>query len=401
VAEVTDFGLIVLVVSAFLALAVFTNRLSERFPIPAPAIFLLAAALAARLSPRLGDKLSIQDVERIAVVALIAILFDGGVRIGWRRFRVAAVPISVLGTVSTFATAALIALAGHWLFDFSWTTAGMLGAALAPTDPAVMFSVLGKREVGGGVGTILEGESGVNDPVGIALMIGMIELATHHNATFWVVVREFVVEMSVGLAIGILGALVLLQWVRRMTLASPALYPLRSVAAAGLIYGVAAVAHGSGFLAVFVAGILIGDADYPHRRDVVGFHKSLASLAEVVAFVALGLTINNVSVGSVWLDATLLALILAFVARPAAVWPLLLPSRLRHGERLFIMWSGLKGAVPILLAAFALLQHADGADRIYGIVFVVVLLSVVFQGSSIPYVARRLRVPMRMIDNSS
>ena len=400
-AEITDFGLIVLAVSGFLALAVFTNKLSERFPIPAPAIFLLAAALAARLSPKLGDKLSIQDVERVAVVALIAILFDGGIRIGWRRFRVAAVPISLLGTLSTFATAALIAVAGHWLFDFSWTTAGMLGAALAPTDPAVMFSVLGKREVGGRAGTILEGESGVNDPVGIALMIGMLELATHADATFWVVVREFVVEMSVGLAIGIVGALLLMQWVRRMTLPSPALYPLRSVAAAGLIYGVAAVAHGSGFLAVFVAGILIGDADYRHRREVISFHKSLASLAEVAVFVALGLTINNVSLGDVWVDAVLLAVILAFVARPAGVWPLLLPSRLKRGERLFIMWSGLKGAVPILLAAFALLQHVDGADRIYGIVFVVVLLSVVFQGSTIPYVARRLGVPMRLVEDKS
>jgi cell volume regulation protein A len=277
----------------------------------------------------------------------------------------------------------------------------MLGAALAPTDPAVMFSVLGKREVGGRAGTILEGESGVNDPVGIALMIGMLELATHDNATFWVVVREFVVEMSIGLAIGILGALLLLQSVRRMTLANPALYPLRSVAAAGIIYGLASVAHGSGFLAVFVAGILIGDAGYPHRRDVVRFHKSVASLAEVVVFVALGLTINNVSVGSVWLDAVLLAAILAFVARPLGVGPLLLPARLRRGERLFIMWSGLKGAVPILLAAFALLEGVDGADRIYGIVFVVVLLSVAFQGSMIPYVARRLGVPMRLAENSS
>jgi cell volume regulation protein A len=401
VAEITDFGLIVLAVSGFLALAVFTNKLSELFPIPAPAIFLLVAALAARLSPRLGDKLSIQDVERIAVVALIVILFDGGVRIGWRRFRVAAVPISLLGTLSTFATAALIALAGRYLFDFSWTGAGMLGAALAATDPAVMFSVLGKREVGGRTGTILEGESGVNDPVGIALMIGMLELATHSDATFWVVVREFVVEMSVGLAIGIVGALVLLQWVRRMTLASPALYPLRSIAVAGIIFGLASVAHGSGFLAVFVAGILIGDADYPHRRDVIRFHKSLASLAEVVVFVALGLTINNVSVGSVWVDAVFLTLILIFVARPLAVGPLLLPARLKRGERLFIMWSGLKGAVPILLAAFALLEGVGGADRIYGIVFVVVLLSVVFQGSTIPYVARRLGVPMRLAEPES
>jgi cell volume regulation protein A len=397
VTEIAHFGLVVLVVAAVFALAVFSNKLSELFPVPAPAIFLLAAALAARISPQLGHELSIRDVERVAVVALIAILFDGGMRVGWRRFRVVAVPTSLLGVLGTFGTAALIALAGRYFFDFSWTGAGLLGAALAPTDPAVMFSVLGKREVGGRTGTILEGESGVNDPVGIALMIGMLDFATHAGASFWTIVRELAVEMSVGLAIGTAGAFILLQSVRRIGLLNPALYPLRSLAAAGVIYGAAAVAHGSGFLAVFVAGILLGDAEYPHRRDVIRFHKSLASLAEVVVFVALGLTVNRVSLGDVWADAILLSLILAFLARPLAVGPLLLPSRLRHGERLFVMWSGLKGAVPILLAAFALLEGVGGADRIYGIVFVVVAFSVIFQGSTMPFVAHRLAVPMRLV----
>ena len=147
--EITDFGLVVLVVAAFLVLAVFSNKVAELFPIPGPAIFLVVAALAARLSTTLGNSLSIQDVERVAVIALVAILFDGGMRVGWRRFRAAALPITLLGTLGTFATAGLIALAGRYLFDFSWIGAGMLGAALAPTDPAVMFSVLGKREVGG------------------------------------------------------------------------------------------------------------------------------------------------------------------------------------------------------------------------------------------------------------
>jgi cell volume regulation protein A len=224
----------------------------------------------------------------------------------------------------------------------------------------------------------------------------MLELATHSHATFWVVVREFAVEMAVGLAIGVAGAFLLMQAVRRIELPNPALYPLRTLAAAGVIYGVTAVAHGSGFLAVFVAGILIGDADLPEKRYVERFHTSLASLAEIVVFVALGLTVNNIALGdrSVWLDALLLSALLAFVARPLVVAPLLWPARLRVGERLFVMWSGLKGAVPILLAAFALLEHVDSAERIYGIVFVLVAFSVLVQGATIPFVAARLGIPM-------
>jgi cell volume regulation protein A len=379
------------------AVAVLSNKVSEQVPIPAPAIFLLAASVTVHFWPSVGRQISALDVERVAVIALILILFDGGARVGWARFRAAAIPITLLGVFGTFTTAALIALAGHYLFDFGWTGAGILGAALAPTDPAVMFSVLGKREVSGRTGTILEGESGVNDPVGIALMIGMIEFATHADATFWIVVREFLLQMSIGLAIGVAGAWLVLESLRRIHLANPALYPLRSLAAAGVIYGAAAVAHGSGFLAVFVAGILIGDADYPGRDDVERFHTSLASLAEVVVFVGLGLTVHQVNLAPVWKDALLIALILAFLARPLGIAPFLVPLRLRPGERAFVMWSGLKGAVPILLAAFALIEEVPGSERIYGIVFVVVAFSVIVQGGSVPFAARRLGIPMRLV----
>ena len=395
--EITHYGLAILIVSAIVAVAVLSNRVSEQVPIPAPAIFLLAAAITVHFWPSIGREISVLEVERVAVVALILILFDGGMRVGSKRFRAAAIPITVLGVVGTFTTAGLVALAGHYLFDFSWTGAGILGAALAPTDPAVMFSVLGKHEVGGRTGTILEGESGVNDPVGIALMIGMIEFATTDNATFWVVVKEFALEMSIGLAIGLAGAWVVLVALRRVHLANPALYPLRSLAAAGVIYGAAAVAHGSGFLAVFVAGILIGDADHPRRRDVERFHTSLASLAEVVVFIGLGLTVHKVNLAPVWKDGLLIALVLVFLARPFGIAALLAPFRLRRGERLFVMWSGLKGAVPILLAAFALLEDVPGSERIYGIVFVVVAFSVICQGSTVPFVARRLGIPMRVV----
>jgi potassium/hydrogen antiporter len=396
--EVHDFGLIVLLVSTGFALAVVSSRLSERLRVPGPALFLIAAALLSDAFPSLADALSIRTVERIGVVALAVILFDGGTRIGLRRFRTAAVPILSLGIVGTFATAGLTTLAAHWLLDFSWITSGLIGAAIAPTDPAVMFSVLGRREVSGRTGTILEAESGANDPVGIALMIGMIEFATSDNGTVWTIVREFVLEMSIGLVVGVAGAYGLLLALRLFPLPAEGLYPLLTLAAAGVIYGLASTMHGSGFLAVFVAGILVGDERTPYKEEVESFFTSLASLAEIVMFVALGLTIDFTDLPtSTWSDGVVLAVVVALVARPLVVLTLLLPTRLRLGERLFVAWGGLKGAVPIFLAAFAILAGVDDADRIYGIVFVVVALSVAIQGSTIPLAASLAGVPMRLI----
>jgi potassium/hydrogen antiporter len=395
--EVVHFGGIVLLVSTAFFVAVLANKLSERLRVPAAGLLLLAAAIAADIWTGLADALSIRDVERIAVVALIVILFDGGMRVGWTRFRESAVPIVSLGLLGTFATAGLMTLAAHYLLDFSWQTSGLLGAALAPTDPAVMFSVFGRKEVVGRTGTILEGESGANDPVGIALMLAAVSLAEEDSASVAHAVGEFFLQLGVGTVIGVAGAYVLMLLLRRIVLPNPALYPLRTLAFAGVIYGVATVAHGSGFLAVYIAGILVGDADIPAKRAIERFHTSLASLAEIVVFIALGLTVDLTALGENhrWLDGLVLAVVLAFIARPLAVGPLLLPARLTNGERIFVMWSGLKGAVPILLASFAVLAEVASADRIYGIVFVVVAFSVILQGATIPHAATRLRIPMR------
>lgn len=392
--DVTSFGLTILLVSGALSAALLASKLGARTSIPSAALFLVVASLASYLFPSLV--VSIATVEKIATVALIVILFDGGTSIGWRRFRASALPIASLGVFGTFATAGLVAGFAHWAFGLNWITSGLLGAAIAPTDPAVMFSVLGEREISGRTGTILEGESGANDPVGIALMLGMIELATHADASFWIVIRVFVEQMSIGLAIGIAGGLVERVVMRRVSLPSAGLYTLRTLALAGLVFGIATVAHGSGFLAVFVAGLIVGDLRAPFSTEIQVFQDGLAALAEIVVFVALGLTIDlsELTAGR-WVDGLLLAAFAALVARPLALGVLLAPARLRAGERLFVIWGGLKGAVPILLAAFALGRHVADAQRIYETVFVVVLASVIVQGGTIGIAARRLGVEKR------
>ena len=394
-AEISDFSAIILVVSAGFTFAVLSTKLTERVPVPVPAILLLAAATASELWPRL-DTLPIETVGRVGVIALIVILFNGGLDIGWRRFRASTASILSIGVPGTFVTAGLVTLLAHYALGFSWILSGLVGAAIAATDPAVVFSVLGRREIAGRPGVILEGEAGFNDPVGIALMVGMIDLATHPDSSFFVVVREFSIEMAVGAAFGLAGAKLLIPTLRGLRLQSEGLYPVLALVLAGALYAATAISHGSGFLAVFIAGILVGDERLPYKGEIERFSGSLASLAELVVFVLLGLTIPIGSLPArTWLDGAVLAAGMALIARPLVVLLTLGRARLSRGERTFIAWCGLKGAVPILLAAFAVLDGVDGAEHLYGVVFVVVLVSVAAQGTFVPYVARRLQVPMR------
>ena len=214
------------------------------------------------------------------------------------------------------------------------------------------------------------------------------------------ITAEFLLQMAVGVVVGVLGGKALLWFMRHVPLPEEGLYPLRTLACALALFGVATLAHGSGFLAVFVAGILIGDARAPYKREIEHFHSGLSSLAEIVAFVALGLTVDLgvLARPDVWVPGVALGLVLALVIRPVVVGPLLAGSGLKRNEKQFLMFAGLKGAVPLLLGSFILSEHIADAERLYGMVVIVVVLSVVCQGSLVPTVARLLRVPMREVE---
>ena len=396
VEDATRFGLVVLLVSAAVLVALLGNRISRLIRVPAPALFLIGAALASDLWPPLGRLTADMD-GRIVTVALVIILFDGGMNLGWARVRGALAPVLWIGVVGTVVTAAGLAVAAHGLFGLEWRSALLLGTALAPTDPAVVFSVLSGREIAGRSGTILEGESGANDPVGIALLISVLGATGGGASAVLAGLGEFAVQMGVGLAIGLAGGFGLRWAVRRVPLPGEQLYPILVVAAGTGIYGLATVAHGSGFLAVFLAGILLGDAEMPFRTEVKRFASALASLGEMVAFTVLGLSVPLLPLlGST--DALVglaIAGLLILVVRPVLVGLLIVPVRLRLPERVFVLWAGLKGAVPILLGLFILGAGGPDTSRLYRIIFVVVLISVVVQGGSVPLAARLLRIPMR------
>jgi len=392
------FAQILLVLSLLAVAAVLSNRLTARLRIPTPALFLAAAAIAAAALPDLKAPPE-RTVERIVTVALVCILFNGGMHIGWRRFRQAAAPIVVVGVAGTFLTAAAAAAVAHFGFGFSWYIALLLGTVIAPTDPAVVFSILGQREIAGRSSTILEGESGANDPVGIALLVSLLAAGSLSGGALLQIGGEFLLQMSVGTAFGLLGGRALLWFMRRVSLPSEGLYPLRTLACVMVLYGATTVAHGSGFLAVFVAGIVLGDERAPFKREIERFHSALASLGEIVAFVVLGLTVHlfDLTQPDVWVPGLVLGVSLALFIRPLLVGLCLIPAKLRRNEQVFVLFAGLKGAVPILLGTLLLAANIPGARRLYGIVIVVVAFSVIVQGSLVPTVVRALHLPMRIL----
>jgi len=394
-----EFGLVVLVIGLAGIGAVLSNRLSARLRIPAPAFFLICATVAAQLWPRV-TLLPFTTVTRIVSIALAIILFDGGMHIGWRRFRTAAAAIVWIGVAGTLVTAAGASVAAHFVAGMDWRLSLLLGTAVAATDPAVVFSVFGRREIAGRTGVLLEGESGANDPVGIALLAALLAAHGSAGAVAWHVVTEFVLQMAVGTAVGVAGGLALLMFMRRVPLPSEGLYSPRVLAGVLVIFGLAVVARGSGFLAVFVAGILIGDEPAPYKREIQRFHSSLASLAEIVAFVLLGLTMRLSALGSAgaWSAGLAIAALLAFVIRPVLVGLVSLPVRLTLRERVFFLWTGLKGAVPILLGMTIVASGTPGAARAYQIIFVIVGFSVTVQGGLVPTLAHRLGIPLRTVE---
>jgi potassium/hydrogen antiporter len=391
--DVSQFAWLILLVSAGGLVAVLSNRISDVTRIPTPLLFLVGAIVAVHVVPAVHAPPAL-SVQRLVTVALVVILYAGGTEIGARRFRESGWAILSLGVGGTLLTTAALALVGYAALDLDWYPALLLAAAIAPTDPAVVFSVLGQREISGRSGIILQGESGANDPVGIALMASLLAAGSLSLHAAGHATELFAVEIVIGVAVGVVGSRLMLWFFRRVQLPAESLYPLRTLACVFVLYGAASVVDGSGFLAVFVAGILIGDEVTPYRKETETFFGALTSISEIVAFIALGLTVDLgvLSQPDVWGPGLLVFALLTFAIRPALVGLCLLPARLARNESAFVLFAGLKGAVPILLGSYLLTAHVPDGSRLYEIVVTVVLASVLVQGSLIPWAVRRLDV---------
>jgi cell volume regulation protein A len=386
--DYADFFPDLLVAAALLAASLAGAPLVRAVGLPAPAAFLAVGMCSGLLGISPTEGLSTLALEQIGAVALYAILFQGALATGFEAWRRSARPILLLGLPGTAATAGALALFGRFALGLDWPVAFLIGIALAPTDPAAVYAVLrGGRATR--ARTVLEGESGFNDPVGITLMVVALASLGESNAGAGEAAVRLVEELGIGLAGGAIGG-VALAWLIRATPRLEEGFQAVAVLAGAVVVGAGTASlHGSGFLAVYITGLLVSDrwARQDTRHHAVP--EAASAISEPILFGLLGAAFASL-VG--WDDAgrgLALALVSALAVRPLVAAALLAGSGLGRGERVLVSWGGLKGAVPLLLAAFPALEALDGAERVQAVVLVATAASIVVQGATLGYVARR------------
>ena len=378
-------------IALLLGVSVLASRASGRLGVPFAILFLLVGMAAG--SEGIG-RIAFEDHQltfRIGTVALVLILFDGGLNTDARSLRAVLAPAGVLATVGVAGTALLTALGARAL-GIGWDHALLLGAIVSSTDAAAVFSALRNAgiKVRPRVAHLLEVESGGNDPMAVILTLTVTRALVSGEGASLGVLAEIPLQLGVGLAAGIAighGARLLLGRVR---LAASGLYPVLTIAVAFLAFGAPTLMRGSGFVAVYAAAIVMGSGQLPYMAGLRRVHDSMAWFSQVAMFLLLGLLAFPSRVASMTGPGLALGLFLALVARPLVVILLLLPFRMPAREVAFVCWVGLRGAVPIMLATFPVMAGVEGSLRIFDLVFCVVVVSAAVQGTTIRWLARRL-----------
>ncbi len=384
---------ILIVGSMFILVAVFANKASEKFGVPALLLFLALGMLAGSEGPGGIDFDDPWLAQALGVTALAIILFSGGLDTQWSRVRPVAFSGALLSTIGVAITAVAVGAAAWLVLDFTLLEGMLLGAIMSSTDAAAVFAVLRSRNLGlpERVQNLLELESGSNDPMAVVLTISVITLITQPDVSpaslaIWL----FVVQMALGALLGYLLGWFLVWVVNHIGLETEGLYPALTLSAALFIYGAITYVGGNGFLGVYIAGLIMGNNAFVHKKSLLRFHDAAAWFMQIVMFLILGLQVYPSRLVPVLGTGLLLSVILMFLARPVGVFVTLAFSRFDLKERILIAWVGLRGAVPIILATFPYVTGVPQADEIFNIVFFVVLTSVLLQGTSIPFVVRLL-----------
>ena len=384
-------GVILLLVGAILLASLVVALGAARTGLPVLVAFLGLGMLLGSDGPG-GIEFDDAELAReVGIVGLALILYEGGLQTSWRRLRQVAVPAALLSTVGVVVSAVLTGVAAHVLFDISWLESILLGAVVSSTDAAAVFATLRATHIRRRVARTLEAESGGNDPMAIALTLGLIAwIEKPDSYGFENLVLLVVQQLGLGLLVGIVLGVGVSWLFARLPHSIGVFAPVASVAAAALSFGAADTMGGSGFLAVYLVGLAVGSTPSRYRRELVAFHEGLAFLAQVALFIVLGLLVFPGQLSNVALGGLALAVLLMLVFRPIAVWASTAFSDFTSRERLLLGWAGLRGAVPIVLATFVLSSDVPHSNTIFNAVFFVVVISTIVQGTSLEWFAGRL-----------
>jgi cell volume regulation protein A len=384
--------------SALVLLGILSSLLASRFGVPLLLVFLGVGMLAGEDGPGAVSFGNYGMTYMVGSAALAIILFDGGLRTRFAMVRAVLAPAGLLASVGVAITAGLTGAATALLLRLDWLPALLVGAIVASTDAAVVFFLLrsGGLQLKRRVGAMLEVESSTNDPFAVLLTVILVELAlgTTGSGSSAQIAGEIVFEVLLGLVLGVGGGMMMTLALNRLTLPS-GLHPVFVIACAVVLFAFTQMAGASGFLCVYVAGLVLGNRPLRAYASIVSFHDAATWLCQIVMFTLLGLLVTPSKLVPLLLPATALALFLIFVGRPAAVFASLAPFGFSRREMTFVSWVGLRGGVSIFLATIPVLAGLPGSDTFFNVAFVVVVVSLVVQGWSVPAAARRLGVALR------
>ncbi|RMD81740.1 MAG: potassium/proton antiporter, partial [Chloroflexi bacterium] len=385
---------LLLITGLLLAISVAATRASNRFGVPALLLFMAVGMLAGSDGPGGIAFTDAAAAQLIGVIALIYILFSGGLDPDWPIIKPVLTEGLILANVGVLVSSIIAATGARLILGFDWPLALLLGAIVSSTDAAAVFSVMRTRGIHlkHRLEPLIELESGSNDPIAVFLTIGLTQFLINPQASIISLVPTFIFQMVLGAAGGYAFGRLMIWVVNRIRLQQEGLYVVLTMALTLLTYGFTALIGGNGFLAVYLAGIVLGNANIVHKRSILRFHDGIAWLNQIAMFLILGLLVFPSQLPAVAGQGLAMALWLVFVARPLSVMIAIGWKRRSLAQLLMISWAGLRGAVPIVLATFPLLAGVPDAPHLFNLVFFIVLVSVLGQGVSISWVARRLGV---------
>ena len=381
---------LILIGGLLLATGIAAAMVADRVRVPGLVLFLGLGMLVGSEGPGGVDFSDVELTRTLGTIGIVLILFEGGLAAGWQEIRPVLKTALSLAIIGTLVTALIGALAAAWLFDLGTLEALIVGSAIAATDSAAIFAVLRGSTLRRSLARVLEGESGLNDPIAVLLVTGFIAWIQEPGYGIWDMLFEFGGDLLVGAVIGtVVGRLA--RWAfTRLDYPTPGLYPVASMAAAALSFGLADISHGSGFLAVYLTGLALGTGILPARQTVTAFHQGLSWVAQISLFFMLGLLVFPSQLVDVALQGGALALALIFIARPIATLIATQFGSFRFAERVMLSWAGLRGAVPIWLATLPVIAGVEGSELLFNVVFFVVVGSTLIQGYTFEPLARRL-----------